>query len=146
MTGERMRTYAQITPSREREVIEIIDTWDPRKRLTREELVRRVKQTMGLQVSRQGLMKREAIRNAFLRREKIICGDKPPRAKPDPLEVVLERRIEELQKQVADRDEQIDRFKQLFITHRYNAQQLGISPEMLEMPIPARGQVEKGRS
>ncbi|MFL0587808.1 hypothetical protein ACH0BU_14355 [Sphingomonas olei] len=72
--------------------------------------------------------------------------DKLPRAEAEPLVVVLERQVEDLKAQVADRGKQIGAFNQLFVTYRYNAQQLGITPEQLEKPIPARGQIERGRS
>lgn len=147
MTDKPIKKYEQITPSRERQIIEIIDTWDAKKKkLTREELVRRVKCVMGLEFSRQGLMKRPDIKTAFDRREKEITGGKPPRAEAEPLVVVLERQVEDLKAQVADRDKQIDSLNQLFVTYRYNAQQLGITPEQLEKAIPARGQTERGKS
>lgn len=140
------RNYGQVTESREREIIEMIDTWNPaKKKLTREAVVRRIECSMGFKVSRPGLFKRPAVLKAFERREKEINGDKPPRAEADPLEVVLEKRVEELQAKLEGRDKEIERYKELFATYRFNARQLGITREQLEAPIPARGQVEGSR-
>lgn len=96
--------------------------------------------------TRQGMMKRDAIKTAFERRLKEIAGDRPPRAEAEPLVVVLGRQVEDLKEQVASRDKQINAFKQLFVTYRYNAQQLGITPEQLDQLIPARNQIERGQS
>ncbi len=140
------RNYEMITETRERDILELIDNWDPKKKkFTREALKRRVECTLGFKISRQGMMKRDAILRAVERREKEIRGDKPPRAEADPLEIVLEKRVEDLQATVDKQAKEIAGYKDLFATYRYNARQLGITREQLESPIPARGQVEGAR-
>lgn len=146
MTMEKGRSREPITESREAEIITIIDEWDPAKGpLTREALVRRVKCKMGLVFTRQGLMKREAIFLAFQRREKEINGDVKPRAEKEPVVVVLEREKEALQAKLNEQDKVIAGFKEMFLTYRYNARQLGITREQLEAPIPPRNRPEGSR-
>lgn len=146
MTREKGRSRETITESREAEIITLIDEWDPTKEpLTRQALVRRVKCKMGLVFTRQGLMKREPILLAFQRREKEINGDTKPRAEKEPAIVVLERENEALQAKVNDQTKVIAGFKEMFLTYRYNARQLGITREQLEAPIPPRNRPEGSR-
>jgi len=146
MTQEKGRNREPITESRELEIITLIDEWDPDKGpLTRQALVRRVKCKMGLVFTRQGLMKREPILLAFQRREKEINGDVKPRAEKEPVVVVLEREKEALQAKVNEQAKVVAGFKEMFLTYRYNARQLGITREQLEAPIPPRNRPEGSR-
>lgn len=146
MTEQKGRKREPITDAREAAIIALIDDWNPAKAaLTREGLVKRIQCKLGLTFTRQGLMKRDAIRLAFERREKEIDGGAKPRAEKEPLEIVLERRIEELKATVEKQDATIKSYEALFLTYRYNARQHGITTAQLEAPIPARDQPEGSR-
>ena len=133
------RRREQITQCRELEIIEVIDNWSlSNGKLSREALARTVCNGLNFQITRQGLMKREAIRKAYLRKELELSAGCAPRSDKEPLTVMLERRIEELLSLVADRDGDLARYKALFVTYHYNARHLGISTERLEQPIPSR--------
>jgi hypothetical protein len=133
----------QITESRERAAIDLIDNWDPAKaRLSRQALARAVQERLGFKVTRQGLMKRAKIREAYSRREKDLQTGRTSRAQREPLAAILERRIAELEDLVRDKEVTISSYKELFVTYRYNARQLGISAEKLEAQIPSRGIVQ----
>lgn len=146
MRATRQRKREKITEAREIDIISIIDAWDPSEApFTREGLVRRVKLKLGLEYSRQGLMKRDAIRAAFERRTKEVGGHAQPRSDKEPVTVTLERRYEGLRAKLAMQEEVIQRYKELFLTYRHNARQLGIRRDQLEAPILPRQQAEGSR-
>lgn len=146
MNEKKSRRREYITDAREAQIIILIDEWDEKiGPLSQEALVRRIKCKMDLTFSRQGLMKRTAIKAAFVRREKEINGSHKPRVEKEPLIVKLDRQIESLRQEVSDRDKIISNYEELFITYRYNARQLGIPRERLEAPIPPRNQPEGSR-
>lgn len=143
MTHPKGRKREPITEAREAEIITLIDEWNPKKApFSREALVRRVEETMGLVFSRQGLMKRDLIRAAFARREKEIKATAKPRGDKEPLAAVLERRVEELQVQVKKQAKLIEEYEKMFLTYRYNARQRGVTRDQLEAQIPPRHQPE----
>ena len=142
MTGKKTRE--PITELRERLVIDMIINWDPTKKpLTREALTRRVNCSLGFSVTRQGLMKRDAIRDAYNLREKEITGDKPARADKEPFMGMLERQIENLKREATSKDKEITGYKELFVRIRHNARQMGIAMSALEAPVPRRTQPEE---
>lgn len=146
MSEKKSRRREHITEAREAQIIILIDEWDNEKTpLSQEALVRRIKCKMGLCFSRQGLMKRTAIKDAFLRREKEIKGSRGTKVEKEPIIEKLDRQIENLKRDVAERDKIINNYEEMFVTYRYNARQLGIPREQLEAPIPPRNQSEGSR-
>lgn len=146
MIEKKQRQREPITETRETQIIVLIDEWNPDKApLTQQALVRRIHCKMGLTFTRQGLMKREPIRLAFVRRVEEISGPAKPRMDKEPLTVTLERRLEALQTKYDEQFKIVEGYKELFLTYRYNARQLGIAREKLEVPIPPRNEPEGSR-
>jgi hypothetical protein len=146
MSEKQGKKRTPITDIIEAGIIALINDWDPeRKPLTQESLVCGVKCRMGYEFSRQGLMKREPIRLAFQKRVDEIHGNTRSSATKEPLVDILERRISEMIRELAEKDRIISDYKEMFALHRYNARQLGISEAQLQAPISPRNQREGSR-
>lgn len=95
-------------------------------------LERKVASCLGIRCTRQGLLKKEAIRAAFDRRK--ATADKPVKNKSAEA-VVLEQRINRLERLLADKTAQVDHLQELLIRFRYNAKLMGLPADRLERPI-----------
>ena len=146
MTKEKGRKREPITETRERDIIEIIRNWDATKtKLTREGLVNRVTCQLGFTVTRQGLMKREAIRKAYEEREREIHEGQAISNPKEPLEEMYQRRLKAKDEELAQAKKKIAAFEELFVRYRYNAIQMGIDPARLEAPVLPRNAEEGSR-
>lgn len=146
MIKQKGRKREPITPAREAEIIHLIEAWDATANpFNREALTRAVECRLGFTVTRQGLMKRDAIRNAFEDRQKEILLGQPLKPAKDPLEDRYERRVKQLIDEFDQAKATIENFKELFARYRYNANQHGLSRERLEAPIPPRATSEGAR-
>ena len=146
MTKEKGPKREFITDTRERDVIEIIRSWDATKaKLTREGLVKRVSCQLGFVVTRQGLMKREKIRKAYEEREREILEGQAISKPKEPLEEMYQRRLKAKDEELAQAKKKIAAFEELFVRYRYNANRMGVDPAALEVPILPRNADEGSR-
>lgn len=146
MKKEKGRKRETITDTRERDIIEIIRSWDATKtKLTREGLVKRVTCQFGFVVTRQGLMKRDAIRKAYEERDREILEGQALSNPKEPLEEMFQRRLKAKDEELEKAKKTIIAFEELFVRYRYNATRIGIDPAKLEVPIPLRNAGEGSR-
>ena len=146
MMKEKKRKREPITETRELDILEIINSWNAvTHKFTREALTRRVTCQLGFAVTRQGLMKRPKIKDAFEAREREFNAGMPVRAPKEALEEMYERRHNEMKAKLDSANNTISNFKELFVRYRYNARQLGIRGDQLEAPIPPRDAAEGSR-
>lgn len=146
MMKEKGRKREPITPTRERDILEIIHNWDAIKtKLTREALVKRVTCQLGFVVTRQGLMKRDPIRKAYEEREREILEGQAISKPKEPLEEMYQRRLKAKDEELERAKKKIASFEELFIRYRYNANLIGVDPARLEAPIPPRNAGEGSR-
>ena len=114
-------------------VVLLIDEWKEEwGAFSASALERKVANSLGIRCTRQGLMKKEAIRTAFDRR-KAMAG-KPTKTKSADA-VVLEQRIKRLEQLLADKTDQVDQLQELVIRFRHNAKLMGFPADRLEKPI-----------
>lgn len=103
-------------------------------------LERKVASCLGIRCTRQGLLKKEAIRAAFERRK--ATADRPVKHKSAKA-VVLEQRIQRLEQLLAAKTTQVDQLQELLIRFRYNAKLMGLPADRLERPIaPLKSRTE----
>jgi hypothetical protein len=113
------------------------DEWGP---LNGSALERKVTCCIGIRCTRQGLLKKKAIKDAFDRR--IALAGKPAKAQSADA-VVFEQRIDRLEQRLAEKTAQVEQLQELVILFRYNAKLLGLPAERLERPIaPLTGRAE----
>lgn len=96
-------------------------------------LERKVNASLGIKCTRQGLMKKDRIRAAFDERMRVQEG-KQPTAKSGDV-IMLEQRIERLERDVAERDTKIAELQEIVVRFRANAKAIGIAAQRLEAPL-----------
>lgn len=102
-------------------------------------LERKVSSCLQITCTRQGLMKKEAIKQAFDARMNLV-GKAPPRTKPAD-EIVLRQRIDRVEGDLAKAKTKIEQLEELVARQRFNAKMVGIPTGRLEQPIaPLAGQ------
>lgn len=124
---------------------DVLRSW-PAAKLTWGHLVDAVETYLGHRWTRQALEKQDAIKSAFQERKDALRGGRRASTAPtDPAEVVLQRRVGDLTKQVEDLKRQIASYEDLFIRHHYNAHARGVTAAELAMPLPRidRGQTDE---
>lgn len=115
-------------------VVLLIEEWkDEWGTFSATALERKVAEHLGIRCTRQGLLKKETIKTAFDRR-KTMAGKKIRTRSAEAM--VLEQRIGRLERLLAEKTAQVERFQELLIRIRYNSKAIGISNDRLEAPIP----------
>ncbi len=131
-TGKGRRRDALTTGVQDRIVL-LIDGWKEEWGVfNASALERKVASCLGIRCTRQGLLKKEAIRTAFDHRK--AMADKPAKVKSADA-VVLEQRINRLEQLLADKTAQVEQLQELLIRFRYNAKLMGLPADRLERPI-----------
>lgn len=96
-------------------------------------LERKVNTCLGIRCTRQGMMKKDRIKEAFDERLKAKDRQQPKEKSADV--IVLETRIGQLEKEVAAKDAKINELQEVVIRFRANAKAIGIPADRLEAPI-----------
>ena len=129
----KQRKRDAITTSVEDKVVLILEGWKPEwGRLSQSALERKVTNCLGIACTRQGLLKRDRIKTAF--DERIKLGDRQPKPKSAEV-VVLQQRIDRLEKLLREKTDQVDNLHEVVTRFRYNAKLMGLPVERLEAPI-----------
>ncbi|MFI8666326.1 hypothetical protein ACIGGE_07820 [Qipengyuania sp. NPDC077410] len=95
-------------------------------------LERKVASCLGIRCTRQGLLKKDAIKTAFDRRK--AKAGKPANSKSAEA-VVLEQRIKRLEQLLAEKTAQVEQLQEMVIRFRHNAKLMGFPADRLERPI-----------
>ena len=128
------------------EIVEILDGWSDA--LTWDAFVDTVQRRTGQQYTRQALHKHERIKQAFTHRKSALASRLDGRKVKDP---VLQLTIDRLARVEAENDrlkrENATLLEQ-FVRWTYNAGIKGLSPDVLNQPLPPvrRGQSDRGIS
>lgn len=133
------------TPGRKRDaltqgvqdqVILLIERWKPDwGDLNATNLERKVSGCLKITCTRQGLLKKGAIKAAFDKQLSILnSGAKPPITKSADI-VVLQQRIDRIEKENAEKTAKIDELQEVIVRFRANAKSMGIPTERFEAPI-----------
>ena len=129
----KQRKRDALTQSVQDKVVLLIQGWKPEwGQFNGSALERKVSCCLGITCTRQGLLKKQSIKDAF--DERIKLGDKQPRQK-SPETVVLQQRIDHLEKLLEEKTGQVDHLQEVITRFRYNAKLMGIPVERLETPI-----------
>jgi len=132
-TGNKGRKRHALTTSVQDQVVLLIDGWKLEwGAFSASALERKVTCCLGIKCTRQGLLKKEAIKAAFDRR--IALAEKPANTKSADA-VVLQQRVDRLEQLLAKKSAQVDQLQELLIRFRYNAKLMGLPAERLEIPI-----------
>lgn len=122
-----------LTTSVQDRIVLLIQGWKPEwGDFSASALERKVTRCLGISCTRQGLLKKEAIKAAF--DERLKLGTKKAKVKSADV-VVLQQRIDRLEEKLAQKVEENERLQELIIRHRHNAKLIGIPAERLEAPI-----------
>lgn len=135
MTGKKQGRRYRLTEERIDYAVMIIETWQGH--LTGEALAEKVSEDLQITVTRVGLLNKPRIRKAFEKRTDAQKSGKPI-PDMDPTIRQWTAKVEALQAKLAARDEEIQQYKEKFITLHYNAKRLGMAVEDLEIPMPPR--------
>ena len=130
------RPRDRITPALEDRIVRIAEAWQASwGEMTASAFARRVGDTLGIRCTRQGLLKRKAVADAFeAQREALKEGGGKPKRSSD-VEMLLAR-VKAREATIAARDEEIRLLKQTIVRHHYNARNRGVSEMELEAPMP----------
>ncbi len=114
-------------------VVLLIDEWKEEwGAFSASALERKVASCLGIRCTRQGLLKKDAIKTAFDRRK--AKAGKPAKSKSAEA-VVLEQRIKRLEQLLADKTAQVEQLQEMVIRFRHNAKLMGFPADRLERPI-----------
>jgi hypothetical protein len=126
-------------------ICSLLESW-PSRKITWDLVVEHIESYIGHRWTRQALEKHERIKTAYqTRRTALRTGGAPGRpASVDPADILLRRRVEELQAEIGRLRAQIATYEDLFIRHHYNAHARGVSEGELAAPLPPidRGQTD----
>lgn len=132
-TPPKNRKRDALTTGVQDRIVLLIQGWKPEwGDFNASALERKVACCLGISCTRQGLLKKDAIKAAFDERMKL--GANTPKEKSADV-VVLQQRIERLEKELAGKQEKIDELQEVVTRYRYNAKLMGLSAERLEAPI-----------
>jgi hypothetical protein len=128
------RKREALTDAVQDRIILLIQRWkDDWGALNASSLERKVNTCLGIKCTRQGLMKKPRIEEAFNERLK-IKGGKQPQSKSAEV-ILLEQRIRALESDVETRDAKIIELQEIVVRYRANAKAMGIQAGRLEAPI-----------
>lgn len=133
----RGRRRESITDDRKDQIVGLINRWSPNwEKLTGPGLETKVKSTLGLTMTRQGMLKHVEIQDAFIQKRKELAGDKPKRQRALG-EELLRQRIHAQAELIKRLEKDLGDYENLFVRYHYNAVMKGISVEDLEQPMPS---------
>lgn len=117
------------------QIVALIERWKPDwGDLNASALERKVAGCLKISCTRQGLLKKDAIREAFEKRSQELKSGKAPKEKGADV-VVLQRRIDSLEKELEARTKKVDELQEVVVRFRHHAKAMGIPPERFEAPI-----------
>ena len=120
---------------RDREaIIAIIDGWPSELALTWDMLVAQIRNRMKVSPTRQTLSSHADIKLAFQSRKK---RGRPPRRLPAPTHSELREQLARAQAKIERLEMFIETLREMLVRYEYNAVKHGVSPQMLESPLPA---------
>ncbi len=139
----KQRRRVALTTSVQDKIVLLIEGWKPEwGKFSGSALERKVASCLGIPCTRQGLLKKDRIKDAFDERMKL--KGKQPKAKSAEV-TVIEQRNERLKSQLDERDTQVEHLQELVTRFRFNAKNMGIPVERLEQPIaPLTGKRDNG--
>jgi hypothetical protein len=143
--GWRKQSQRKLSSLDVTKICSLLESWQGRK-ITWDLVVEHTEGYVGHRWTRQALEKHERIKTAYqTRRTALRTGGAPRRPESvDPADILLRRRVEELQAEIGQLKAQIATYEDLFIRHHYNAHARGISEGELAAPLPPidRGQTD----
>jgi hypothetical protein len=136
-TDGKGRTRDALTTGIQDQIVDLIKGWKPDwEDFSASALERKVTCCLGINCTRQGLLKKDAIRAAF--NERIALKTKKPAKQKSADVVVLQQRITRLENQLAERGREVVALQEMVVRYRHNAKYLGLPAERLEAPIAPR--------
>lgn len=130
------RPRDRITPALEDRIVRIAEAWQTSwGEMTASAFARRVGDTLGIRCTRQGLLKRKAVADAFEAQRRALKGREGRQKRSNEVEILLAR-VKAREATIAARDEEIRLLRQIIVRHHYNARNRGVSEVELEAPMP----------
>lgn len=130
------RRRDRITPALEDRIVRIAEAWQASwGEMTASAFARRVGDILGIRCTRQGLLKRKAVADAFEAQQRALKGSDGKPKRSSDIEILLAR-VKAREATIAARDEEIRLLRQAIVRHRYNARNRGVSEFELEAPMP----------
>lgn len=118
-------------------ICEMIDAWPSDTPLTWETLVAGVGGRLGVSYTRQALGAHERIARAYRSRRDVLSKMPPPKRAGDAAMEAALQQIEQLKAETTRIKDENERLKEKFVRWAYNAHSRGLTPEMLESPLPS---------
>ncbi|MFP2508040.1 hypothetical protein [Buttiauxella gaviniae] len=119
-------------------ICQILDAWDIDNKLTWDRLVRAVSFNLGFVTTRQTLQSQARIKMSYRQTKSIICGNAPRQSNVPPSLKIATERLEKQARTIQRLEEENRQLLAQFQVWLYNAWLSGISPEMLNQPLPDR--------
>lgn len=119
-------------------ICELLDEWPVDHKLTWERLVKMIYDNMGFVTTRQTLQSQTRIKMSFRQTKSIICGNVPRQSNVPPSLKIATERLEKQARTILRLEEENRQLLAQFQVWLYNAWLSGISPEMLNQPLPDR--------
>lgn len=131
-----MKTKPRLSDADIKKIIGVIDGWDPRTKLSWENLVAAVQTHLGRPYSRQALARHDQIKLAFKTRKKHLRDNVSDRGYVRSLD--LQKAIERIERLEAENmrlNTENDRLKEQFVRWLKNANDANVPPERLDRPL-----------
>lgn len=141
--GDRPGVRRRLGTTEVGRICAVIDAWPGGERVTWQDVVERSAGLLGHEWTRQALERHPEIKAAYQRRRDALRDGAAPRVPADPAEVVRERQIAALLRQVQHLEERLAEYELRFARHEYNAQAHGVAPSELDSPLQP---IDRGRT
>lgn len=129
------RKREALTQGVQDQIVLLIERWKPDwGDLNGSTLERKVSGCLKITCTRQGLLQKTAIKDAFEKQQSVLRGGKPEKTKSADV-VVLQQRIDRLEKEGREKTAKIDELQEVVVRFRANAKAMGIPTERFEAPI-----------
>lgn len=119
-------------------ICELLDEWSVDYKLTWERLVRAVHESLGFETTRQTLQNQARIKMSFRQTKAIICGNAPRKSNTPPSLKIAAERLEKQARTIQRLEEENRQLLAQLQIWMYNAWLSGISPEVLNQPLPQK--------